>query len=593
MTLRVFLTVILLTAVIPITARSQVMTPKSGPRTDEEAALRQKAISLLESIAEQFGGLQSPENRARIGSNLANLLWEKDEKRSRELLAGAAQDIRTWTNEVEGDETETARELAVISKLRGDIVDRIAKRDLEVALEFLRSTRPLPRIDAEEKTEKTLRNRNFDYPADQKARERMLELQLAQRAAGKNSRFAVQLGREMMAQGLSPAPLALLAELWRKDKAGASVFYKIIVDQLPEPILAKDSAAFDLLVQLARAYRPPAVEEQAYRNLLSVILTASLDNGCSDAQGQETPPLCYQIAPLFPAMEKYFGSRVAPLKRFGSSAEEAKGAATLEQAREIDAIGTVDEMLNFASQHPEMEYLRWNALTKAEEAGDFDKAQQVAESSSDVDVRRNMLARVEARRKWMSLTAEKLITLQQKLSELPSDEFRIGVILEVARQVAPTDRKGALGLLDQANQLLQRSKSAKAQFQGQASVAMMYAMLKSDRGFPILEAIMPKLNELVAASAVLDGVDFSYLRQGEWNMSGDGAVGATLNELALSAEYFARLDFDRSVSLTTQLQRAELRLMAQEKIAEGILAPTNRLSLKVNPPFPLDNLLGK
>ena len=83
---------------------------------------------------------------------------------------------------------------------------------------------------------------------------------------------------------------------------------------------------------------------------------------------------------------------------------------------------------------------------------------------------------------------------------------------------------------------------------------------------------MPKLNELVASAAALDGFENNYLRDGEWNMTGEGAVGGLLTALAQNAGYFAGFDFDRSVTLANQFERSELRLMAELKIAQSILA---------------------
>jgi hypothetical protein len=100
----------------------------------------------------------------------------------------------------------------------------------------------------------------------------------------------------------------------------------------------------------------------------------------------------------------------------------------------------------------------------------------------------------------------------------------------------------------------------------------MYCSLKSDRGFAIMESLMPKLNELVAAASVLDGVDNNYLRDGEWTMTSAGGVGSLLTQLAQNAKYFVDLDFDRSVALATQFERPELRVMATSKIAQAVLS---------------------
>ena len=100
----------------------------------------------------------------------------------------------------------------------------------------------------------------------------------------------------------------------------------------------------------------------------------------------------------------------------------------------------------------------------------------------------------------------------------------------------------------------------------------MYCSEKSERGLAIMESLIPKLNELVNAAAKLDGYDYRNLRDGEWNMSNQGSVGAVLTGLAQSAPYFAWCDFERAVSLTSQFERTEIRLMAQLKLAQGILA---------------------
>lgn len=82
---------------------------------------------------------------------------------------------------------------------------------------------------------------------------------------------------------------------------------------------------------------------------------------------------------------------------------------------------------------------------------------------------------------------------------------------------------------------------------------------------------MPRLNELVSAAAILDEVENNYLRDGEWNMTAEGVVGSLLTLLAQNAVTFAAFDFDRSLTLARQFARPELRLMAELKLAQGVL----------------------
>ncbi|HET7112720.1 MAG TPA: hypothetical protein VFI57_03715, partial [Pyrinomonadaceae bacterium] len=86
------------------------------------------------------------------------------------------------------------------------------------------------------------------------------------------------------------------------------------------------------------------------------------------------------------------------------------------------------------------------------------------------------------------------------------------------------------------------------------------------------ESLLPKLNELVEVAVKLDGYDTNYLRNGEWNMSGSDGIGGILTQLSQRAGYFAWSDFDRAVSLSSQFERPEIRLMAHLKLAQSILA---------------------
>ena len=142
------------------------------------------------------------------------------------------------------------------------------------------------------------------------------------------------------------------------------------------------------------------------------------------------------------------------------------------------------------------------------------------------------------------------------------------------------DRKVALRLLDQTSVMVDAMKPGRDQIDAQMSVAILYCLQKSDRGLTIMESLVPKLNELVAAAVKLDGFDNHYLRDGEWNMSSEGGVGSLLTTLSQSAGYFAWSDFDRALNLAGQFERPELRLMAQTKLAQGILAgPPKRLQV--------------
>jgi hypothetical protein len=543
---------------LSFSVRSQEATPLRGLDESAAAAVRKQAIELLQTVAGQVDSLRSGENRARIRSNAAEALWDHDEKRARNLFAAVEDDLRTGFDDTDSDETAHTNTLTVFWQLRSDTVGRIAKHDPELALEFLRATRPLSQL-----------------PAELVEGEKSLELSLAGQIAAKNPQLTLKLVRQSLAKGFSNDLMPLLSQLKQKDKKTARTIHKEIVDKLKTADLAQDWIAMELAMNLAQSFQPPEADEQVYRDLLGLLLASAVADGCAETKENDSQRICSQVGLLFSRIEKYYGQRATPLKRWAGTEQNSTdpSSETWTQTRELMEKGTVDEILALAPQHPGMQReIYYKAMEKAAASSDFSKARQIASNFPDDEQRREMLTQIDQYQDFSLMNADgKLALVQKQLSSLRSNEERFYFLLYMAGQVAGNDRKLALSLLSQAGQLIDSFKPGKAQLDGQVTLALMYCSLKSDRGFAIMEPLIPKLNELVAASAALDGFDNNYLRDGEWNMTGAGSVGGLLTTLAQNIGYFAALDFDRSVTLASQLDRPELRLMAQLKIAQSVL----------------------
>jgi hypothetical protein len=551
-----FLFIIVSVLLLSFSARAQESNPL---RLDESAAaaVRKKAIDLLQTVAGQTDSLRSAENRARIRSNAAEALWDHDEKRARDLFAAVEEDIRIGFNDSDSDEPAHGTTLTVFWQLRSDTVSRIAKHDPELALAFLRGSRPSSQL-----------------PDELAEGEKSLELSLAGQIAAKSPQLALKLVRQSLAKGFSNDLLPLLSQLKQKDKETSRMIYKEVVDKLKSADLLQDWTAVELALNLARSFQPPEIDEQAYRDLLGLLLASALSGNCAEAS-EGAQPICYQIGSVFSRIEKYYGSRAAPLKRWAGSAADYTDPSSdgWGQTREQMEKGTVDEILALAPQHPDMQReIYFKAMEKAAASSDFTRARQIASNFPDDEQRREILTQLDRYQDYNSMNADgKLALIQKELNSLHSNEERLQYLFSVAGESGQTDRKLALRLLSQAGQIVDATKG-KAQLGGRIALALLYCSLKSDRGFAIMEPLIPRLNELVTASAALDGFDYNYLRDGEWNMTGAGTVGGFLTALAQNVGYFAALDFDRSVTLASQLERPELRLMAQLKIAQSVLS---------------------
>ena len=534
----------------------------SPPNNDESApaALREKAFGVLESLSDQVANLQSAENRARIGSNIADSIWAHDDKRARALFALAEQDI----NGALQANSDRAGELAVFLKLREDIVGRISKHDAELAFAFLQRTKPPS---------------NAELPSGFKQLEQSLELYLGKRIAAENPEVALKLARQSLAQGFSRDLLILLIRLERKDKQQAAVLYKDIVAKVRDTDLSQRWQDLNLTVDLIRFVEPP--DDSSYRELINVLVAKANTYGCGPRQefpeGDGRLMYCRQIGGLLSQMQN--GSQRQALTD-GAFARALPAQGFYELDDLADGPGTIDEILALMTKYPELEgHIRLRAMWKAEVAGDFERAKKIggAYSGNDAQVRRAIDVRLKNYAASAEMSEQRLAELQKRISQSPPLE-QIGMWLGLASQMAPQNSKLALRLLNQVSGMIDALPPGEVQLAAQLAMATVYCSARSDRGFAIMESVLPKLNELVAAAVKLDGFDTRYIRDGEWNMSAEGSTGRLLNGLTQFAGSFAWYDFDRAINLAAQFERPEIRMMAQLKLAQGVLAgPPKRL----------------
>src|SRR6267143_811072 len=245
-----FVTVTVVITIGFSSARSQEPSPAAGSDSSAAAVMRKKAIGLLESVAEQLGSLRSAENRARIGSNVADSLWDRDQKRSRNIFTAIEEDIKAGFNDTDSDYSGHMRTLMVFAQLRSEIIDRIAKRDPELALEFLQAT-VMP-VEPE-------------LPYEMRQYENKLALRLARQSAARNPQLALKLGRQMLAKGLSTDLLPVLYQLERTDDSTSRTFHRDIVDKIKSTNLMRNWMDLDLAVLLVRSFQPPQADEEVYR----------------------------------------------------------------------------------------------------------------------------------------------------------------------------------------------------------------------------------------------------------------------------------------------------------------------------------------
>jgi len=538
-----YLLILILAALVPAKAFSQQVDDK------------QKAYKLLESLAEQIGSLQSGENRARMGSNIALSLWTHNEPRAREIFASVTKEINAGLGPDEKD-PDPVRTRQVFLKLREDNALRIGALDPEWALQFLKETR-----------------RDDIYIRDEDVNE--LNLRLAMVVAGKNPDLALRLGRESLKQGVSQSQLILMYVLNKVSRHHASALLAEMVKIAPNQSIANMEKHEQFYFMLAQDVEPTLGRDPAFRELMNYFIDVALRVGCGRKNQFDNNSyyFCYRLGVVVPLMEKVDPKRVAPLKHLARKPGfPYEWTPELNHYADVYQTGSVDDLIAMNSTYPEFSDVgQIYAIRKLIDAGDFERARKLLNELKWQEASSKELAVKEIDAAQRIVNEDTSPELFARAKELRDESEAFHYLFRMATDIGPKNPQTTLKLLDRASEYLDKVPAEKWQTQWQIGIAVRYCQVKSDRCFTMMEPIIQKLNDLVTAAAKLDGFDNRYLRNGEWNMTAEGGVGSLLTMLAQNAVYFALCDFDRAIALTSQFERREIRMMAQLRLAQGLL----------------------
>ena len=557
------LTLLAFLLVSPSLISAQQFTDNSATDPKPEPVAEKKALSLLETVADQVASLRAPANRARAECAIADLLWTRDEKRARGLFNDAATGISAVASNIDFADQQAYQEFSLMNQLRQEVVNRIAQHDPEMALSVLRETR-LPQSTGQ----------RWNWYAET---ETAFELNLATLIAARDPAQALALARANLKQGVTYGLPGVLVSLQQKDPKAAQSLYRDAVDQIKTEGLRTNQNEVNAVWSLVTSFQPPQADEETYRDLIGALATAALSISLnSQSNINLAQNLSTQIKYLLPQLQKYAPGQVPALEQWSRSLERSLDPAT-RMYREISEVqnGTVDEILTRAPKYPpEFQSQLYSAAAwKAFSGNDVNRARQiVADLISDPVQRRQMLEQFDEQLLQRSVNENKIAEARQRLSSLKTPERKIQVLLQFASSLlSKGDKRGALDLLNEARSLVLTSPSSSAQMMAQMQLARAFAPLDLDQSFTIMQPLIVKANELIAAAAALDGFDNRYLKEGEWMTPGGTSINMLVNNLNESLAVLAQADFDRALSLASQLERPEIRLIAQLGIARSAL----------------------
>jgi hypothetical protein len=538
----------------------------AAPPRDENPtpAIEKKAVDLLETISEQVASLHLPLNRIRSECVIADLLWKRDEKRARALFKTASDELVNMIADIDLGEQDVYPQLTWLSQQRSELANRLAAHDPEAAVAFMRATHiglsndPRTKWYAEMETN--------------------LELQLAGMIAKQNPARSLEIARATLARGVSYGLMNLLTQLQAKDPKAAQTLYKEMVEQIKRTDLERNyeltNVAWNLLY-----FQPPQANEDIYRDLIGALVSSALAITPTDQNSINVAQNIYaQMPSLMPQIEKYAPSRAASLRQWSQNVERTfdPSSRMYQELNRLAQNGTVEDILALAPRYSgELQnHVYQQAIWKALSSGDANRARQIAmDLISDPLQQRQMLAQIDNQSIEAAINEEKIAEARQMLSRVKSIEQRVQILMRLAAaRAGKGDKKGALELLNEARSATDAAPAGPGQLMSQLQLAQGYASLDPDQSFAIIQPLIAKTNELIAAATVLDGFDFRYLKEGEWISPGANTLGNLINNINLTLSMLARVDFDRARGAADQIERSELRLSADLEIARAALS---------------------
>ncbi|HKV36134.1 MAG TPA: hypothetical protein VJP89_17475 [Pyrinomonadaceae bacterium] len=611
---------------LPVFAQEQP-TPQPTPTTEElekEKAEKQKnAYRLLDQIIDEAQSLRLPENRIRVQTTAADLLWDGNQGRARSLFSMAAESVaelgrqqqQNTTNRRPGPQNVERRAF----QLRQELVLAAARHDAQLAYQLLAITKPaaLPAPQGNDP-----RVQRFQVTPEDN-----LEQMLLGRIAAIDPKLAAQNAEQMMDKGQFPRSLTeVLNNLFMQDYDAASKLADKTAARLQTTNLLTNpeaaSLAQALLVRGPRSAQKPAVikvtgqamlpvvGQTAYVDLLGSVIdmvlkatpainqstqqrgqvrrtgvvsgvgpvNASVIMPTNDAQLEQNSArrLLAGLQVSLPLIDQYAPSKAAAVRQKLTEMGVGTNAPFNNMAQTMSALQgnpTADALIQAASMAPPQMQPRLyqQAAFKALEEGNADRARQIATDHLQAGARDSVMQRLDFRELALKGETARIEDIRQTIARLNSDSDKLNMLLELARDTQKTNQKLANQLLEEARQMVNHRATNYEHFDQQFRVARAFAAVDPARSFEILDPSISQLNELISAAAVLNGFEINMFRDGEMSLQGGSGLSSMVQRFGQELGTLADKDLDSAETLAGRFQYAEARITTRLAIVQGLL----------------------
>jgi hypothetical protein len=561
---------------------------QSASRSKSEKSLADKIRENLEAAASESARLEIPENRAFLYFRIADLLWDFDEERARSLIEESRSALSRLISAPDYKHTNS-RSGFHHQQLRTEVVEALALRDPQLALEFIRGTRPAaPPGDVAKQV------------ADA---ETALEQQLALKIAENDPARAMRLAEESLDKGISYNLGRFIEIVAAKDPEAAKKLTGKIFNKLKETDLLKDRSAAGFLIWFLeeefrarrqemtpgeKIYdmkpRKPALSDQsllewsafAGATAISTISAAAQNQGASS----DLDILIYHEFGLLPDIEKISPAVAANVRRIYAEAGQKLSESTrrLVKEQELSRNATVEDFLALAEKAQGSErndYLQKAVYKAVGYDADFERARNIIdEKITDQSTRKHIISYIE----WIySNYAAKQGKLEEALASLArveSEDERarmLGNIIETALKAG--NKKMAAQLLEKSLDAMPPEIETSAQFNAMSKIIRGLAEADDERAFELYESLIEPINQIASAFIRMcrfDPSQYGYATKNEMMVQKGLTVSQAILAMVEETKSLARADFGRAMDLVGRFKQTELRIYARLNAIQAV-----------------------
>jgi hypothetical protein len=534
-----------------------------------------KSKGLLKDLVASVGQLKSSVTKLRFQLSVSTLVDETDHKLSNQMIDDAISTFTDLTASFnEDDDDYYLEQFSVLGQLRNEMLDAIAPRNPEKALEFLNSSR-------------SLMDRLGQGLAPDLDREMALKLIVASQFAKSDPKRTYQMAQEVLKKHYATGLATTLHSLKSSSPDLAQQLESQIGQKLFAETLLQNPQAAQLATTLLQSYP----DEQA--GLLSVevrdklfqkLLTEALAyKPTTDSRNYQTRTVVWSVLETLKSVGPRVNSseNAAVEKKFAEVSDKWNPQGQIMQRLQENLNnGSVEQSLAGVEKAPIeiREQLYQSVAEKAASAGDIDKAQSIlTEHITDNYQRRQLIRNLEQQRAFQLVAKGNPEEALRIIRAIPSAKLRCSMIAQVAPQLGNgLKRSAVLNLLEQARSILGVSPKARSTEEMAALLELAQGFAKYDpnRATEIMQPLLDQFNDLDAAFSTIR--TFAQSDSFVDTYSSNDFNGNSGLQIPTVIGQMASQDFDRAKALADRINSKEVRITTYIEMLRTTLAPVDQ-----------------